>query len=336
MHKHTSGFTLVELLMVIAIIAMISALAIQKLGGVQDKSAETLNRANVTRIASALESHVALNGDKVKFDKLDALTRYDLASDGTAGDTSSLSSTAPMLVYTGKETNRGLAQELVGAGQNAYAATSAGILGTYYLSESEVQALERDLGLRYVMRGYPDPLTKPAYQFYGDDGTYVSGSAASPDTCSAVAVSNHTGMAVAAVNPGATLDRSPVGPDIYRACGMNVAYSGRTYKVMVNGADCDSNEAAFQALRDAGEDGGVLIAFGLGSHCGLVGSNLAGLDSAPISPVMNRDEYRRYIVLVRLVYEVPAAAGATPRAKRAEFAGVMDPRGRTSSMLSTK
>ena len=333
MNKSRSAFTLVELLMVIAIIAMISALAIQKLGGIQSKSAETLNRANLVRISSALESHVALNAGKVKFDKLDALTLYG-AADGTAGSSASLSSTAPLLVYAGIEGNRGLAPELTGSGQNTYATTSAGILGTYYLTESDVRALERDLGIRYVMRGYPATLSKPAYQFYGDDNTYVSGSTNSADTCSSVATSNHVGMAVAVVNPGATLDRSPVGPDIYKACGMNVAYSGKTYKVMVNGGDCASNEDAFNRLRAAGEDGGIVLAFGLGEHCALVGSSQAGLDTAPISPIMDRDEYRRYIVLVRMVYDNAQGQGGTIyTAKRAEFAGVMDPRGRTASML---
>lgn len=334
MKTNRFGFTLIELLMVIAIIAMISTLAIQKLGGVQTKSAETINRANLVRISSALESHVALNAGKVKFDKLDALTLYDVA-DGSAGSSASLSSTTPLLVYAGIEENRGLAPELIGAGQNSYAATSAGILGTYYLSDSDVRALERDLGIRYVMRGYPATLSRPAYQFYGDDNTYVSGSTNSADSCSCVATSNHVGMAVAAVNPGATLDRSPVGPDIYKACGMNVAYSGKTYKVMVNGADCASNEDAFNALRAAGDDGGILLAFGLGEHCALIGSSLAGLDTAPISPIMDRSEYRRYIVLVRMVYGKDAS-GSAYTAKRAEFAGVMDPRGRTASMLPAR
>ena len=330
------GFTLVELLMVIAILAIISTLAIQKLGGLKEGAREEVNRANVIRVANALETHAAANVGKMKFDKLDALVMYG-ASAGTAGSTAKLSSTADLMVYTGIEANRGLAPELVGASQNGYAATSAGILGTYYLQESEIRALDRDLGLRYVMRGYPATLSVPYYQFYGDDGTYVSGGTNSADTCSAVATSNKVGMAVAVVNPGATLNNAPVGPSIYKSCGMNVAYSGKTYKVMVNGADCDSNEKAFDALRAAGEDGGILMAFGLGENCALIGSSMGGLDSAPVSPVMDRSEYRRYIVLVRMVYETQAGrTGTTYTAKRAEFAGVMDPRGRTAAMLGKK
>ena len=329
MKSTRSGFTLVELLMVIAIIAIISTLAIQKLSGIKEGAKEKINIANVTRIVNGLETHVAANTGKVKFDKLDALVLHGTAK-GTEGSTSALSSTDGLMVYDGIESNRGLAPELVGANQNAYAAAgaSAGILGIYYLQGSEVTALTRDLGMQYVMRGYPATLTGSPYSFCGDDGTYVNGSTNSADTCAAVATALTNQLAVAVVNPGATLDRSPVGPYIYKSCGMNVDYSGKTYKVMVNGADCTSNEDAFKKLQSAGEDGGILLAFGLGENCALVGSNKAGFDAAPVSPVMNADEYRRYIVLIRMVYD-----STGKNAVRAEFAGVMDPRGRTASML---
>lgn len=329
MKNSRSAFTLVELLMVIAIIAMISALAVQKFGGLKVGAQDDLNRANLVRILSTLETHAAANPGRAKFDKLDALV-IDGAPDHTPGGaTDGLSSTSALLLYTNQgDKNRGLAPELVGDRQNPYAGTSAGILGTYYLSDSEVRALERDIGLRTVMRGYPETLSVPYYTFCGDDGVYVAGRADSADTCSSVARTNHVGMAVAAINPGATLDDTYAGASIYKACGiMGVAYSGTSYKVMLDGAECSSNEDAFTKLRKAGEQGGILLAFGLGEHCALVGSSVAGLDTAPVSPVMNKDEYRRYIVLVRMVYDASGAA------KRAEFAGVMDPRGRTAAML---
>lgn len=329
MKHEQSGFTLIELLMVIAIIGIISTLAIQKLSGVKANSQEKINLANVQRIGNALENHMAINLEKPKLNKLDALV-LDGAADGTAGATTGLSLTSSLMVYT-NELNRGLSADLVGSQQNGYAATSASILGTYYLQDSEIAVLKRDLGIEYLMRGYPT--TNPGgYSYAGEDGTYVSGSRDNADTCASVAISNKAGRAVAIVNPGATLGRSPVGPALYKACGMNVAYHGTSYKVMVNGAQCESNEDAFIALRNAGENGGILMAFGLGEHCSLIGSNVAGLDEAPISPIMNKDEYRRYIVLVRMIY-TPGRGSAAPAAARAEFAGIMDPRGRTVSML---
>ncbi len=320
-----AGFTLIELLMVIAIIAIITMLAIQKLGGLKEDSKEKINIANVVRISNALETHVAAGTGKLSFDKLDGLTMYDAAT-GTAGGTSDLAKTDALMVYTNQIGNTGLSSDIADpAKSNGYAGSSAGVLGTYYLQDSEVKVLEDDLGLKYVMRG-----TDGAMNRQGDDGAWAQGDISDPNACASVATLLTNGIAVAVVNPGATAGRSPVGPSIYKACGSDVAYSYQG-KVLVNGVACDDNEAAFNALR-AGD--GILLAFGLGDNCALVGNNLSGLASAPVSPIADEDEYGRYIVLVRISYTAAAGRnGTTYTAKRAEFAGILDPRGRTESML---
>lgn len=328
--KAKSGFTLIELILVIAIIAIISTLAVNKLGNISENAKKQVNIANLTRISSAVETYVAASAaaeQDVSFNKLDSLTRYD-AANGSAGSLGDLSKIDALLVYTNVEGNVGLSSEIARAPQNSYAGTSAGILGTYYLTKSDVEVLERDLGIKYVMRGYPEKLNVPSYQFHGDDGSYVTGSVGNPDTCSSVVCSNAVGMAVAVVNPGATRGNSPVGPSIYKACGSDVSYSGVTYKVMVGGKDCTSNEDAFTKLMTGD---GILMAFGLGADCALIGNATAGLDSAPVSPVMDKTEYRRYIVLVRVKYS--AAQNGSYTAVSASYAGVMDPAGYTLGML---
>lgn len=324
-----SAFTLIELILVIAIVAIISTLAVNKFGNISENAKKQVNIANITRVSSALETYVAASAaaeKNVSFDKLDSLTRYD-ASTGAAGSLGDLSKIDALLVYTNIDGNVGLSSEIARAPQNSYAGTSAGILGTYYLSQSDVSVLQKDLNLKFVMRGYPAKLNVPYYQFHGDDGSYVSGSVSNPDTCCSVVCSNAPGMAVAVVNPGATRNNTPVGPNIYRACGSDVSYSGVTYKVMVNGNDCNSNDDAFKKLM-AGD--GILMAFGLGGNCALVGNSTAGLDSAPVSPVMDKTEYRRYIVLIRVKY---TEAAGKYTAVSAQYAGVMDPQGNTLGML---
>lgn len=324
-----TGFTLIELILVIAIIAIISTLAVNKLGNISENAKKQVNIANLTRISSALETYVAASAAAEKdvvLDKLDSLTTYNAAK-GAPGSLGDLSKIDALLVYTNIEGNVGLSTEIATAPQNSYAGTSAGILGTYYLTQSDVEVLERDLRFRFVMRGYPAKLGVPYYQFHGEDGSYVSGSVNNPDTCCSVVCSNAPGTAVAVVNPGATRSNTPVGPNIYRACGSDVSYSGVSYKVMVNGADCNSNEDAFKKLMSGD---GILMAFGLGANCSLIGNGTSGLDSAPVSPVMDKTEYRRYLVLVRVKY---SEANGKFTAISAQYAGVMDPAGNTLGML---
>ena len=320
-----NGFSLVELVVVVAIIGIISMLAVGKFSGLQEKARERSNEANLARVSSALETYVAAADTDVDLNRLDALVKYD-AQGGTASDTSALSSTSALMLYADQEGNVGLSADIADpAKANGYAASAAGVLGTYYLSQSEIDAIE-DLGILFTMRG-----TDGTMSLQGDDGTWAQGDISSPDKCASVATSNRVGMAVAVVNPGATSGRTPVGTDIYTACGIRIGYTytGKV-KILNSGVECADNKAAFEELRKAGDKGGILLAYGLGENCSIIGNSLAGLEGAPVSPVMKSDEYRRYIVLIRLTY---AASGKSLTAKKAEFAGVIDPRGRTLGML---
>ncbi|MGI6495600.1 MAG: type II secretion system protein [Kiritimatiellia bacterium] len=318
------GFTLIELLVVIAIVAILSVLAIQKLGGVQERSKERVNLANLTRISSGIETYVAANYDDLDFNRLDALTMYG-AAPGAANSTADLGSVAPLMIYTNQPGNVGLSSAKLLGTANPWAGSSAKLLGTYYLSEAEATMLRDTLGIQYIMRGTDGTMSR-----VGDDGAWAQGEIGNPDKCASVATELAAGLAVAVVNPGATKGRTPVGPNIYKACGENVAY---TYagKILVDDVEQADNEAAFKTLYGSG---GILLAFGLGDSCSLIGNRVGGFDSAPVSPVMDAEEYRRYLVLVRIKGKVGSRGGAvtyTPTA--AEFAGVLDPRGNTISML---
>ncbi len=315
------GFTLIELIMVVAIIAIIALLAINKLSGLQKEAKEKINLANLKRISSGIETYIAANGENLNFDKMDSLTKWSNHAKGTPGDTSRLASKGDLLLYTNQAGNVGLSTALFGSA-NPFTSNKETLIGQYCLSETDVAVLEHDLGLKFLFEG-----TDGARNRVGDDGAWAQGEIANPDKCSSVAVSNYPGRVVAVVNPGATSGSTPVGCDIYKSVGQDVAYT-YTGKIMVGGAEQADNLSAFKALM-SGE--GILMAFGLGENCALIGNNKSGFDSAPKCPVMNSDEYRRYIILVRVKYS--AGKGGTYSAVSAEYAGVMDPAGNVATTL---
>ena len=321
--KNKGGFTLIELLVVVAIVAVVAMLAVNKYGDLGKNAKRNVNIANLARISSGIETYLAAcatDNDKPVFDRLDSLTLYDNHAVGAKGDTSKLASVDSLLLYTNQVGNVGLSTTLFGS-TNPWTNNKEMLLGTYYLSDSDVQILQDDLNIRYTMAGTDGVMNRQ-----GDDGAWAQGDISNPLKCSSVAITNYAGRAVAIVNPGATSGRTPVGPDIYKSVGEDVAYS-YTGKILVGGVECTNNEDAFKKLM-VGE--GILMAFGLGDNCALVGNSLAGFDSAPVSPVLDKDEYRNYIVLVRVKY---TAGRNSFTAKSAEYAGVMDPNGNVLGQL---
>lgn len=323
MHNTRSAFTLVELLIVIAILALISALAIQKLGGIKESSKEKVNFSNVVRIGAALETYAAANGNAASFDRLDALVLDGTAS-GTGGDTSAIGSSAGLLSYD-SATNIGLSSNLTAGVSMPYMSFPA-LLGVYYPSEADVRALRDDLGLSTVMRG-ADP-GKDYHRLSGADGSWAGQvDLNNPNACSTVAHTITNGIALAAINPAAvrpwTDTIEPFGAAIYKAMGEDILYGGDASLRIDGNAYRTAKDAVDALLAPGGQ--GILLAFGLGDSASLLGKTTGGLDSAPVSPSVNRNEYGRYLVLVRL--------RRTSQGSKAEFAGVLDPRGNTATML---
>jgi len=316
--KTPSGFTLVELVIVIAILSMLATLAVGKLSGIKADNAKKVNLANLARVGGILDTYLAASPAQ-GLNRLDSLTLCT-ASSGTPGDLDGLVSSSALMTYTNQPGNVGLSADLFGPA-NPYAAQPVLLLGTWWLSAAEAAVLERDLGIKYVMAG-----TDGAMNNQGDDGAWAQGDIADPDACASFAKHLTNGLPVAVVNPGATRGRTPVGPAVYKSCGENVAYSYGG-KILVDDVEQTDNAAAVSTLY-AGP--GILLAFGLGDHCAAVGAAAGGFAAAPLSPVMKKDEYRRYIVLVRLKGNV-ASGVFTPTA--AEYAGVMDPRGNVLPQL---
>ena len=304
--KHPAGgFTLIELILVIALLAIVSTLAVNKVGGIREGSARKVSLANQKAVERAVEAYLAEDG---------ALNRLDsLLAAGAGGAPLSRTAEPGSFDFEGASRAgflyRGPDDDAVRETRNA--GLSDGLrepLCLYVLDAEQAGALGSRLGLRFVMAGtaFPDPA--PNYgrdRAWGDGTAPASSDGLDPNAAFCVATAVTNDMPVAAVNP-----KTNAGRAIYRACGQ---------ELLATEDDGGYDEAA--VLSEVAATGGPLLAFGLGDAASIVGKADAGLENAPSAPFAKKTAYSRYVLLVRL----RTAAGRTIP----EFAGVIDPDGNT-------
>lgn len=317
-----AGFSLIELLVVITLIAIVASLAVLRLSDVGTKSADTLNMANLARLGPAMETFMVSNSD--------GLNRLDLVVMGRKGGTQGEVSESidELMIFDNYGKNVGLSpylyQTSAESGVQGFTMTGPPLLTQYYLEQEDVDAL-RELGLTYLMR-YNDV----GHFGAGDDQEWATGASDDPDTCCSLSTVIEPGLAVPFVNPqavtGSGSSLTPAGALVYQACGQDVrfAFDPPRYLPKINGNSYEG--ATSKELLDVlKNDGGMLLAFGIGQYSSMIGNANGGLDSAPICPAVKSDIYRRYFLLLRLSKE----GGVV----RASFAGIMDPAGRTMKQL---
>ena len=310
------AFTLIELLMVVAIIAIISTLAVTKMGGLREGAARKVSLANQKAVERAVDAFLAGGG---RLNRLDSLLYagdggapilgttpgdFDFTSQSTAENRSGfyLGPSADADETVRDQFNSGLTPGL------------KNVLCLYTLSPAQVASLTTRLGLKYVMAAtaYADSaqtafpsLHYPKDRPYGDGTVPNASDGLDPNDsfCIATAVTNS--MTVAAVNPMTDLGRT-----IYQACGqelMNTKNWGESY-----------TESEVRA--EVAASGGPLLAFGLGDSASIIGKADAGLDSAPYATFAQKKFYSRYILLVRM----KTIGSGSSSVVLPEFAGVID------------
>lgn len=319
------AFTLIELLMVVAIIGIISTLAVSKLGGVREAAARKVSLANQKAVERAVEAYLTAHQQE-GVSRLDSLVYASQTDEPqSSGSIGKFNFSDTTLLYKGPtddfseevlNKNSGLTPELLNA------------LCIYTLNTSDVNALRR-LGFRYVTQFTASAYKAPGYAGYSSDtqnanadGTIPTADNGLDPLLSACLVrSVKEGMPVAAITPCNNMGRL-----IYQACGIDlpitnsVSRAGQNFMTerLYNYGDDEAKTAVDAA-------GGILLAFGLGDNATIIGKSDAGLDNAPYATFVHNRYYSRYILLFRLK---KIGSGSVAQVL-AEFAGVIDCEGNT-------
>lgn len=306
------GFSLIELVIVIAILAILTTLAVSRFGNLRERSARTVSVANQVAIGRAVDAYL-VSDPNGEINYLDSLINYGEGDTGsgtgfTTGETMYSGFYAGPADATLQDVNSGITPRVTKF-------KGAPLLCSYSLSQDEADRLA-NRGFTYVMRhvtqesDIPDTLT-------GDDRNQRAFSAADKtvtvlnphaSACFARALTN--GVVVAAVSPF-----TKIGRDVYRACGQKlIDTAGYTANGRYSG-DAD------EVIAELTAKGGVLLAFGLGRDASIIGSKDCGLESVPLATYPVEKYYRQYILLFHVDTSTPAG--------RLDFRGVLDPCGFT-------
>lgn len=305
-----TGFTLVELLVVVTILAIVASIVVTQYGTTQKTSAEKVSIANQEAVNRTVQAYLMLNeGGKLNY--LDTLVDWGTPA-GAAGavNTNLNSRTVVGGVY------RGVKQASFGDASPPSISTlehNSGItdglaskLCVYYLKASDVSALAK-IGLK---RGV----------YFNYTGLHASSRGGLTVTSEMEIVNggpafrmDHApafGEALALGSPVLAITPSLANLSIYKNFG--VPLKGST------GLDPQTDAEAITAASSK-----MLLVFGLGQNASIVGARNGGVEAAPRSETLNYSYYRNYLLVFRMM------SGASAMNAGVEFAGVLDPNGQT-------
>ena len=336
-----SGFTLIELIIVIGILSFVAVAGIRSYGNLRDVQARKMNAANIRRVQHALATYEAIHreqGTSGFFNNFDSLV--DVSEDGlwtgSAGDMDWGTYTASgrsgywdarqvngtLGIYDGSWKNLRALYNAAGQGSGAIPSLAEAqaenlgtrntglfkILGIYYLTADDA-ALLQNAGINQVLMHNPSTAQSSAWCNKFDSNGYT------PEGL----------QKVGGGGPGFRPDMSafypvPVtnGLPVAIINPTSAAYSDLGYTVTVtNSASSDDLTSAVSGQTTK------LIAFGIGLNAECVRSKI-GLGEAPYDPVFDKKNYRSYIA----VFALTTRGQGTP--STCHLAGVIDASGNTS------
>jgi prepilin-type N-terminal cleavage/methylation domain-containing protein len=313
-----SGFTLVEMLVVVTLIAIVATIAIALLGGASKDASETVNGAVMKQLTSNIGSYMQLHSGAMpdKFDSLINSLAVGTEVGGFSTLTTTLSTGGSVSVATtpGAVLTIGYDPEPDGV-VNDTTATYKGLdtagwsggfrsLTVSKLTTNDVDRLAK-LGITTV------------YDMVGSTKDLFNGEFPYTTTSRALKV----GDPVVVLDPQTQRN----GKSIYDEFGFHDIFNTTNYPTTGGTTTGDlTDQGRANALVSA-----RYVVFGLGRYCTMVGDRKAGLQECPKSPIMRAGYYNRYLVVVKIV------TGATQTDTDADFAGILDPMGNTTRSASS-
>ena len=339
-----SGFTLIELVLVVGIVAIISVIAIGKFTDFRKDAARKTNVANIKNIARTINTELAMkDGEKTTGmfayaeslidcaegggDATGAEGSYQVAEswyDGAGGvvpgiycgikrtgavtNAGGVGTGAVAAIADAHENNVGL--ESLAKATSGRGASTPAKLCMYYLTEKDVTAL-KDAGVSIVSRhNYSNmqssTLNWNSSKYYTQMGLHATGGGPGqrPDLSACYPVVLTNGSAVAVLNPAAS-------ETIYRDLGLDYA---TTYNV----SGLDPNDPSTYYAK------GIccrLYVFGLGRDCV---ASTKFFENHPRCPTLDKTHYRNYL----LIFKQNSGLGNSGSA--VSCVGVIDPEGNTA------
>lgn len=347
-----AGFTLIELIIVIAILGFVAVVGIHSYGNVREVQAKKVNLANIKRVYNALSTYETLNreqGTTGYFGGFDSLV--DVAADGSwkgsdgtfdLGTRKEITARGSTTVeFDARQVHSGLgiydgSWKILGALYNAAGQGSGNTaslleaqdqnrgmrdtglyksLGIYYLSDTDVATL-KNAGIDYYYMH--NPSTQQAY------GATRNGYCA-VDVENGVSYSSASDghLKIMGGGPGFRPDMSAFYP-VALTNGLPVAVINPTSTIYddFGYALTLTNAAPSTAEAEAALASTKLICFGIGKNAECVRSQL-GLGEAPNNPAFDKKNYRNYIAVFAM------KTGGQGVAASCRLAGVLDCAGNT-------
>ena len=339
--RSRDGFTLIELIIVIAILAFVTVVGIRSYGNLRDVQARKMNAANIKRVEHALATYEIVhqeNGTAGYFKNFDSL--IDVSASGAwygqegTFDWGALSTAGcdarqvhdGLGIYDGSWKALGALYNAAGQGSGNVASLQEAMdancgmrntglyksLGIYYLGTNDV-ALLRNAGVTQVLLHNPSTQQASGSRRNGyctalrDDGTTPDG-LKSPGGGGPGFRPDMSAFYPVSVTNGLPVAVIRPSSSIYADFGFDVTVTNAT--------------SAAELTEKVSGQTTKLIAFGIGQNAECV-KNPVGLGEAPYNPAFDKKNYRSYIA----VFAITTRGQGTPSTCR--LAGVIDCAGNT-------
>lgn len=306
--KIAQGFTLAEMLIVVAVIALVSGVGIMLYSGVLTDQNESVSIATQQQLMNQINTYMTTHGGRLP-DGLDSLLRDQVAapyagSFTTAGSLQ-VADDPKDAVYAGYDVDP--LDNAADSGAGSLGVDVAVHLGAFrgvtvaQLTASDLATL-RSLGITTT---YDIVTTR---DFFHGNATYVKRELAEGDL-------------VCIIDPKTTRN----GISIYQDFGVDLSdtdvYTRETandtsdadYPIYSGDLDASGRAAAFQKQR--------FLVFGIGPNCKLIGDRKGGSQEAPTCPIVTDGTYNRYFLVIKM----PGG----PNDMNPAVAGILDAKGKS-------